>query len=53
MIKLTTLFLGIILLATPLVFAAEQTPDNAPTQNPAMLLDQTANEIRHILHEMH
>jgi len=51
--KLITLFLGIILLAAPLVFADEQTRDNAPAQSPAMLLDQTYNEIRNILHEMH
>ncbi len=51
--KLILLFLGIILFSTPLVFAAEQAQDNASTYNPAMLLYQTANKIRYILHEMH
>ncbi|MGM0427376.1 MAG: hypothetical protein ACQEQ7_09075 [Thermodesulfobacteriota bacterium] len=50
--KRITLLLGLILLATPWVYAAEQAQNTAPAQDPDRLLHQTAAEIRHILHQM-
>ncbi|MFP3912245.1 MAG: PDC sensor domain-containing protein [Desulfobacteraceae bacterium] len=52
MTKPIAVFLGIILWATPMVFAAEAVRQNAPAQDPAVLLQKTAEEIRRILHEM-
>ena len=52
MIKPIAVFLGIVLWATPMVFAAEEVKQNAPGQDPAVLLNDTTEEIRLILQEM-
>jgi len=46
--KTMSAFLGIIFLASHMAFAAGQPQDKVSGQTPAMLVNETANEIRHI-----